>query len=606
MPAGSSQKPNVLLILTDDQGYGDYSCTGNPWLRTPNLDKLYSESVRLHDFHLDPMCAPSRAALLTGKYSAKAGVWSTLSGRYFLNRDIPTMADHFKTAGYRTGMFGKWHMGDSDRYLPHDRGFDEALYHGGGVIGEIPDYWDNDYFNSTLMRNGNSEVFTDKYCTDIWFDETISFIERHTTASPDKPFFCYLSTNAPHWPHDVHENYSNYYLEQGLPESRAKFYGMIANIDENFGRLNTYLKSKDLDQNTILLFMGDNGTDAGASVDSAGHMTSGFNAGMRGKKCWAYDGGHRNLCIIRWPNGGLAQGPSQDVDRLTAHIDLLPTLLDLCNITSSDQSSDETESLLDGWSLADLLRGDDSAYYAGRTLVVHNQQKDNPVKFKDYEVLTEDWRLAQSSEWGEGTLELTDKRNDPGQRHNLLESHGDIANELKRSYEEWWSEISKGFNQSWPFYLGLNSEIVTMTAHAWHSITRRDGIYAQSHCRTGEIHNGYLLIEIEQKSRFEFRLRRWPKEIDTPIRSGVTGRSGVPYVSDFEPGLALKIHTAKFHVESHPSGNLVVDESVAVGEQMCYAAFQVHLDTGLYRILTTFIDDENNERGAYYLDVMPV
>ncbi|MGC6425361.1 MAG: arylsulfatase, partial [Lentimonas sp.] len=358
----SIKQPNVILILTDDQGYGDFGRTGNPWLRTPNLDRLYDESVRLHDFHLDPMCAPSRAALLTGQYSAKAGVWSTLSGRYFLNRDLPTLADRFKGAGYRTGMFGKWHMGDTTRYLPQDRGFDEALYHGGGVIAEMPDHWGNDYFNATFMRNGLPERYENKYCTDVWFDEATAFIDQQIQSQPDQPFFCYLATNAPHWPHDVHEKYSQPYLDMGLPEARSKYFGMIANLDENFGRLDAFLTDRGLADDTILLFMGDNGTDMGASVDGAGHVTSGFNAGMRGKKCWSYDGGHRNLCMIRWANGELVEGDGQDIHRLTAHLDLSPTLMDFCGIETQDTDN------FDGHNLSGLLRGDESKFPTNRSL----------------------------------------------------------------------------------------------------------------------------------------------------------------------------------------------------------------------------------------------
>ncbi|MBT3292342.1 MAG: sulfatase-like hydrolase/transferase, partial [Victivallales bacterium] len=159
------------MILTDDQGYGDLSCHGNPWLRTPELDRLHGDSVRLTDFHVDPMCAPTRAALLTGRYSARTGVWSTLRGRYIMNRDETTMAEVFAASGYATGMFGKWHLGDSWPYRPFDRGFQESLSFGGGVVGEIPDHWDNDYFHAVYERNGVPERFDDRYCTDVWFDE---------------------------------------------------------------------------------------------------------------------------------------------------------------------------------------------------------------------------------------------------------------------------------------------------------------------------------------------------------------------------------------------------------------------------------------------------
>ena len=171
-----SAKPNVIMILTDDQGYGDLSCHGNPWLRTPELDRLHGDGVRLTDFHVDPMCAPTRAALMTGRYSARAGVWSTLYGRYYMGLDETTIAEVFAASGYATGIFGKWHLGDTWPYRPCDRGFQETLTFGGGVVGEIPDYWDNDYFNATYLRNGVPKRFEDRYCTDVWFDEALAFI----------------------------------------------------------------------------------------------------------------------------------------------------------------------------------------------------------------------------------------------------------------------------------------------------------------------------------------------------------------------------------------------------------------------------------------------
>ena len=208
-----SRRPNVILVVTDDQGYGDLGCYGNSVLQTPNLDALYAQSVRLEDYHVDPMCAPTRAALMTGRYAARTGVWSTLMGRYIMRRDEVTMGDVFSASGYRTGLFGKWHLGDNYPYRPQDRGFEEVLSFGGGVVGEAPDYWDNDYFDATYMRNGRPERLT-RYCTDLWFDEAIRFVESHR----DEPFFCYVPTNTPHGPFDVHEKYSRPYLEQGLEE----------------------------------------------------------------------------------------------------------------------------------------------------------------------------------------------------------------------------------------------------------------------------------------------------------------------------------------------------------------------------------------------------
>ena len=204
---------------------------------------------------------------------------------------------YLRTRGYRTGIFGKWHLGDNYPYRPFDRGFRESLSFGGGVVGEIPDYWDNDNFTATYLRNGAPEPHS-CYCTDVWFNEAMQFMEADET-----PFFCYISTNAPHGPFNVHEKYSAPYLQQGIPKQRARFYGMIANIDENIGHLRQWLADNNLTENTILIFMGDNGTSMGTGITADGYPTDGYNAGMRGKKTWVYDGGHRNACFIHWPAG---------------------------------------------------------------------------------------------------------------------------------------------------------------------------------------------------------------------------------------------------------------------------------------------------------------
>ena len=214
-------RPNVILVMTDDQGYGDLSCHGNPDFRTPNLDKLYGESVRFTDFHVDPTCAPTRAALITGRYSLSTGVWHTIAGRSFLHPEEVTIAQVLKKAGYATGMFGKWHLGDNYPCRPHDRGFDDAVYHGGGGIGQTPDLWGNDYFDDRYFHNGQPKQYQG-YCTDVFFEEAMRFIEKQR----DDPFFCYLLPNAPHGPYYVDKKYSNPFVEKVFSPNRANFYGM--------------------------------------------------------------------------------------------------------------------------------------------------------------------------------------------------------------------------------------------------------------------------------------------------------------------------------------------------------------------------------------------
>ncbi|MBL7645796.1 MAG: sulfatase-like hydrolase/transferase [Candidatus Hydrogenedentes bacterium] len=224
--------PNILLIMTDDQGYGDLSCLGSPHIETPHLDALHAESTRLSNFHVSPTCAPTRAALLTGRYNNRVGVWHTIMGRSILRRGEVTMADYFSDAGYKTGIFGKWHLGDNYPYRPQERGFQECLVHGGGGVGQAPDFWGNDYFDDTYLHNGAPKPFKG-YCTDVWFENAARFIEAHR----DKPFFCYLPTNAPHSPYRVAPEYSQPFKDKGLSDDQANFHGMVQNIDDNVGRM---------------------------------------------------------------------------------------------------------------------------------------------------------------------------------------------------------------------------------------------------------------------------------------------------------------------------------------------------------------------------------
>ncbi len=574
-----AQHPNAILILTDDQGYGDLSCTGNPVLKTPHLDQLYDQSVRLTDYHVDAMCSPTRAALMTGRYAARTGVWSTLRGRYIMRRDEITIADVFSDSGYRTGIFGKWHLGDNYPYRPFDRGFRESLSFGGGVVGEIPDYWDNDNFTATYLRNGACEQHS-CYCTDVWFNEAMQFMETDR----ETPFFCYISTNAPHGPFNVHAKYSEPYLQQGIPKQRARFYGMIANIDENIGRLRQWLADNNLAENTILIFMGDNGTSMGTGITADGFPTDGFNARMRGKKTWVYDGGHRNACFVHWPGGKLTDG--RDVDHIAAHIDILPTLIDLCELKPPDVK-------FDGISLTPLLNNSHSDWPT-RTLFVHQQQIDHPVKYKDFAAMTDRWRFVYTGTWREPQNELFDHKRDPEQRRDIAERHPDIVQTLREAYENWWTDISRRFGEYSEIAIGSNRENpTTLTAHSWHG---KEGIYSQRHVRQKERDNGFWAIDIEQEGEYEFELRRWPIEIDTPICAALPGRTGVPYVDDLLPGEALAIKTAKLQV-----GDVV--QQKAVSEKDKYITFHLSLKKGSTRVQTYFDDGIDAPLGAYYVYV---
>ncbi|MGL6096446.1 MAG: arylsulfatase, partial [Fimbriiglobus sp.] len=344
-------RPNVILVITDDQGYGDLGCHGNPVIKTPHIDKLHGESARLTRYHVSPTCAPTRAALLTGRHEFFSGITHTIQERERLALTATTFPTALKAAGYATGIFGKWHLGDEDAYQPGKRGFDETFIFGAGGIGQTypgscGDVPGNKYTNPTMLHNGRFEK-TAGYCTDVFFDRALGWIEKRKDAGP---FYCQIATNAPHAPLDCPPEYAARYAGK-VPPDVAKFYGMITNIDDNVGKLLGKLTAWGLDQNTVVIFTTDNGTATGEAV---------FNAGMRGKKGTPYLGGTRVPCFVRWP-GVVKPG---DVPALAAHIDWFPTLLAITGATAPAGTP------LDGRNLLPVLK-DPTAAWPDRTVVSH-------------------------------------------------------------------------------------------------------------------------------------------------------------------------------------------------------------------------------------------
>lgn len=560
--AVSSRKlPNVILVITDDQGYGDLACHGNPVLETPNLDKLYSQSIRLTNFHVGPTCSPTRASLMTGRYCNRTGVWHTIMGRSLLRKDEVTMADIFRAGGYRTAIFGKWHLGDNYPYRAHDRGFQEAIVHGGGGIGNSQDYWGNDYFDDTYFRNGRPEKF-EGYCTDVWFAEAIKFIE----ANKKQPFFCYLSTNAPHGPWYVPEKYIKHYKNKGLDEPASRFYGMVTNIDENMGRLMEKLEALDLVDNTILIFMTDNGT-------SLPKNRGGFGAGMRGNKGSEYDGGHRVPFFIRWPKSNL-KAP-EDVDRLAAHIDVLPTLIELCGLKKP------ADIKFDGKSIVSLLTFD-ARHWPDRVIITDSQRIDHPVKWRKSAVMTDRWRLINGKE-------LYDIRTDRDQKNNVFEKHPEIVAELLKAYEKWWSDVSQRFDEYCEIIVGSEYENPTcLTSHDIHGKVA----WNQWHVRNADPADGFWAIEVAQKGAYEISLRRWPRESNRPI---ALKKDSLLLEKNEKP---MFVTDARLKVAN-------IDIIKPIEPDAAEVKFKVNLDAGKSRLQAWFIDgfDDGHVCGAYYVYV---
>lgn len=520
-------KPNVILVMTDDQGYGDMSCHGHPFLNTPNIDKLYRESTRLTNFHVDPTCSPTRAALLTGKYSSRTGVWHTLQGRSIMDKDETTIAQVFSQNGYKTGIFGKWHLGDNFPYRPEDRGFQEVLSFGGGGVGQNPDYWRNDYFDDIYIQNGKHKLFKG-YSTDTWFENAIQFIENNK----DDPFFCYIPTNAPHFWYNVEEKYSEPFRKMGMDDYYARFNGMIVNLDENLGKLLQKVDELGLKDNTIIIFMTDNGQSA---WNLPANDKFYYNAGMRGRKTSVYDGGHRVPFFIRWPKGGIEGG--KNIDALTAHIDLFPTLIDLCKLRY-DQQTD-----LDGRSLTPLLK-DSLNNWPERVLSVHNQRVETPVKWRNFAVMTERWRFINGNE-------LYDIQKDPSQKHNVKDKNPEITKRLRSEYNKWWLHISERFDEYSRIYIGTDEENpAKLTGHDWHS-DKPLNTWSQEDIMNRKHGNGFWAIEIAKAGQYEFTLRTYPTEEDTRLniqnvrikigphdveKECYPGSSEVKFILNLEPG----------------------------------------------------------------------
>jgi arylsulfatase A-like enzyme len=480
--------------MTDDQGYGDLGCHGNRQIRTPNLDALYAESVRMTDYHVDPTCSPTRSALITGRYSSRTGVWHTIMGHSILHKDETTIAQAFQKAGYRTGIFGKWHLGDCWPYRPQDRGFEEVLIHGGGGVGQTPDYWGNDYFDDTYWHNGEPTRF-DGYCTDVWFDGALDFIQ----ANRERPFFAYVATNAPHGPYLVDPKYSQPYKQAGIPSPRAEFYGMITNIDENIARLRRRLDDLGLAENTILIFTTDNGSAAGAN------NRGGFNAGMRGTKGSEYDGGHRVPFFVHWPAGGLSGG--RDIDALTAHIDVLPTLAELCGVEIPDGLD------LDGRSLVPLLKQSDGAGRPERTLVVHSQRIEHPEKWRKSAVMTPRWRLVNGEE-------LYDIQADPGQERDVSAEHPQVIARLRQEYDRWWEHIDDRFDDYCRIPLGDEQANPThFTCHDWHAEMNQVP-WSQAVVARNPEANGRWAVDVLRDGRYEITLRLRPEHVGYALPTG--------------------------------------------------------------------------------------
>lgn len=594
-----SQHPNVIIVLTDDQGYGDFSINGNPVIETPHIDALGHEGHRFTDFHVAPMCTPTRSQLMTGMDAFRNGAMNVSSGRTLMDPSLKTMADVFKSAGYATGLFGKWHLGDNYPYRPEDRGFDEAIWFPSSHINSVADYWDNDYFDDIYMHNGVRERFKG-YCTDVFFDEAINWMKDRADAS--KPFLTFLPLNAAHWPPYVPNHYRKparealeanpEVLNKMLSANMGRYYGednkaalvtflaMALNIDENVGKLMGFLEDEALLDNTIVVFFTDNGSSFGKHY---------YNAGMKGGKTELWEGGHRVPLFIKGPEKYI--GKPQVIDTLCHVQDLLPTLSSMSGVQGVPPD-------LDGIDLTPLLTGQRSQL-EDRMLVVNFSRMPQRVNFPDQDspasnavpkmnnaaVMWNKWRFLNNKS-------LYDISTDPKQDVDVSADHPEVVQAMRSHLTNWWDGVKYDANRIHRIVIGSPRENpMLLTACDWHNVF----LDLQKQVRAGTRKSGYWHVVVDQPGNYEFELRRWP------VESGFGLNDSVPEtrVTDgaLIPGVSLPICSARIIIGEE-------EQQKAVSPSDKSARFTFHLDAGETSILTYFKDAAGDRIvGAYYLYV---
>ncbi len=503
-------RPSVILIVTDDQGFGDLGVNGNPVIRTPHLDAMARRSARMTQFYVSPVCAPTRASLMTGRYNYRTRAIDTFIGRAMMEPEEVTLAEILEGAGYRTGIFGKWHLGDAYPMRPIDQGFEEALVHRGGGIGQPsdPPGGEGKYTDAILFHNGEP-VQTRGYCTDVYFDRALDWIETQHAAGEN--FFAYIATNAPHGPfHDVPEpllaeyrdvDLSNdrFPQDRGHPLSddadldrRARIFAMITNIDENVGRLFARLAALGLIEDTIVLFMVDNGPNGNRYV-----------AGMKGWKGHVHEGGVRSPLFVHWPSH-LEAGHTSD--RIAAHIDVLPTVLDATGVSLPKGLR------LDGRSLLPLLIGEHDEW-AGRTITIQAHRGDVPQRYHHFMTRSQRYKLVHPSGFGlegfegEPAFELYDMEADPLELEDLAAEKPQVVEELQAAYDAWFDDVShtRAGNYDPPrIVVGSPHETPTV-------LTRQDWRHTKGRPWAPDS-NGYWELDVATAGEYDVRLRFPPVE----------------------------------------------------------------------------------------------
>ncbi|PNW28438.1 sulfatase-like hydrolase/transferase [Formosa algae] len=574
--AQTQERPNVIFVMPDDISHSSFSYYKKNAPRTPNIDMLGDESVRLTDFHVSPSCSPTRGALLTGRPSDVVGVWHTINGRNMMRADEITMADIFKANGYATGLFFKWHLGDNYPFRPKDRGFDYVAWIKGGGTGQQPDYWGNTNNEAHMWVNDTLVEMTDEddgiegaFTTNFFMNRAMDFMEDNI--EKNKPFFAYIPLGTAHAPH---------VLPPDAREGVSAKNGTIENIDKNMGRLMKFLDDKGIADNTILIFTTDNG--------AGGYL--------RGGKGSNYDGGTRVPCFVRWEAGNLGgQGKGRDVTPLTAHIDWLPTFMDILELKDVPNRPEKLK--IRGRSFKPFLdnnTANDPVDYKNRAVVINDMWTEFPEKYKKLSVKKDNWegdtilnkwRLIRNSK--DADWELYDVLVDEKQEHNIISNpkYNELVAELKAEYEVWWKLVEASSNEYTRIIIGNENEPETdLHAHDFHGTV----IWHQDDVKKGATGSGFIAVEFDKAGTYNFDLRRWPKEIEneTTLTSAGSGK-------------ALKIKTARVKIWN--GDTVYVDEKKEVNPNADGVKFNIkNLPKGPAFIQTWFYNAAGDMEGAVY------
>jgi arylsulfatase A-like enzyme len=578
----AGNKPNVVFIMTDDQGMGDLGCYGNTIIKTPTIDKIYNEGVHLDNFHVSTTCAPTRGALMTGRHTNRLNCFHTIAGRSLLFEDEVLLPQILAQNGYATAMFGKWHLGDNYPFRPEDRGFQKVVRHGGGGITQGPDYWGNDYFDDHYWVRNEDEITTHTeafkgYCTDVFFEEAKAFIK----AKKDVPFFAYISPNAPHGPLNLPIKYYNQYKdEKKLTEQHKRFYGMVTNIDDNIKELQSLLKKLKIEKNTILVFMTDNGTGHGRPKMVNGEKF-GFDGGLRGYKASQYEGGHRVPFMVYWPDGKITGG--KQINTLLAHYDVLPTMVDLLKLR------DIKTKPLDGISFAPLL-SDPASKRDNRILYIDTQRLQNLVKGRKYTVMDDRWRLVDGKE-------LYDVDKDLAQKNNIITEHPEVAARLAEGYEKWWDSFDVDALNSTYAHIKVGSKYENPSRISVHDMLsgKLNYTWHQYGATKADKANGRWKIEFMEEGAYTISLRRFPHESKLGINETFPAIKKSPEFESTMPK-ATKTNFKKGYLYV---ADFEAEKIIEKGAEE--VVFEVKVPKGKFDLEASFFDAEERIFPVYYL-----